>query len=102
MKRKLLPPFLMLFTGAVSSLIMISLHYEAKTMLIILLGVLLVFYFAGYAIKKMLDRFEAENERSLDEGEVIEKEALQEESEEAEESEESGDAPEIEEDRHDE
>lgn len=85
MKRKLLPPFLMLFTGAVSSLIMIRLNYDTKTMLMILLGVLLVFYFAGCGIKKMLDLFETENERRLDEGEVIEKEALQEESEETEE-----------------
>lgn len=73
-KRRLIPPFVMLFAGAVVSITMRILHYETKTMLIILLCVLLVFYFAGCVLKTMLDRFERQIEEAhMEEGEVIEK-----------------------------
>lgn len=74
-KRKLIPPFVMLSAGAITSITMRILHYETKTMLIILLCVLLGFYFAGSVLKTMLDRFERQIEEAhMEEGEVIEKE----------------------------
>lgn len=74
-KRRLIPPFIMLLAGAITSITMRILHYDTKTMLIILLGVLLGFYIAGCVIKDMLDRFEKQiEEADMEEGEVIEKE----------------------------
>lgn len=74
-RRKLIPPFIMLLAGAITSITMRILHYDMKTMLIILLGVLLGFYIAGCVIKGMLDRFEKQiEEADMEEGEVIEKE----------------------------
>lgn len=78
-KRRLIPPFVMLLAGAVTSITMRVLHYDTKTMLIILLGVLLGFYIAGCVIKGMLDRFEKQiEEADMEEGEVIEKELAEE------------------------
>lgn len=78
-KRRLIPPFVMLFAGAVTSITMRILHYEMKTMLIILLCVLIGFYIAGCIIKGMLDRFERQIEEAyMEEGEVIEKELAEE------------------------
>ena len=75
MKRRLIPPFVMLLAGAIISITMRILHYDMKTMLIILLCVLVGFYIAGSVIKYMLDRFEKQiEEASMEEGEVIEKE----------------------------
>jgi hypothetical protein len=61
MRRKLIPPFLMLFAGAITSITMWVLHYETKTMLSILLGVLVVFYIIGSLLKWMLDVFDKQN-----------------------------------------
>lgn len=78
-KRRLIPPFVMLSAGAVTSITMRILHYETKTMLIILLCVLVGFYIAGSVIKYMLDKFEQQIEAAnMEEGEVIEKELEQE------------------------
>lgn len=78
-KRKLIPPFVMLFAGAVNSITMYVLHYSVKDMLVILLWVLIAFYIAGGLIKWMLDRFEAQIEQKrMEEGEVIEKELTEE------------------------
>lgn len=75
-KSKLFPPFLMLFTGALSLLAMIVTGYELKSMLLVLLIVMVVFYFIGSLIQKMVAFFEKENEEKAEkEGEVIEKEA---------------------------
>lgn len=80
-KRKLIPPFVMLFAGAITSITMRVLHYEMKTMLIVLLCVLLGFYFAGCILKGMLDRFERQiEEAAMEKGEVIEKELSEEET----------------------
>ena len=74
-KRRLIPPFVMLFAGAVVSIAMRILHYDLQTMLIILLCVLLGFYFVGRILQIMLDRFELQiQEAHMEEGEVIEKE----------------------------
>lgn len=78
-KRRLIPPFIMLLAGAITSITMRMLHYKTETMLIILLGVLLGFYIAGCVIKGMLDRFEKQiEEAGMEEGEVIEKELAEE------------------------
>lgn len=77
MKRKLIPPFIMLFAGAIVSIVMYMNDYEIKTMLWILVAVLVGFYIIGVLIKKTLDSFYIELEKSnsvADEGEVIEKE----------------------------
>lgn len=74
-KRRLIPPFVMLFAGAVVSITMRILHYDLQTMLIVLLCVLLGFYFVGRILQIMLDRFELQiQEAHMEEGEVIEKE----------------------------
>ena len=81
-RRRLIPPFVMLSAGAVISITMRILHYETKTMLIILLCVLVGFYIAGSVIQYMLDRFEKQiEEANMEEGEVIEKELAEEDKE---------------------
>ncbi|MCH5259041.1 MAG: hypothetical protein J1F18_04765 [Lachnospiraceae bacterium] len=78
-KRRLIPPFVMLLAGAITSITMRILHYETKTMLIILLCVLIGFYIAGSLLKYMLDKFEKQIEEAyMEEGEVIEKELAEE------------------------
>ena len=78
-KRRLIPPFVMLSAGAVTSITMRILHYEMKSMLIILLCVLVCFYIAGCIIEGMLNRFERQIEEThMEEGEVIEKELAEE------------------------
>lgn len=79
MRRKWIPPFLMLFAGAVSSIIMFLLHYETKSMLMILIGVLVGFYIVGCLFKWMLDVFERQNEEKA--AEEVENEAEQAEGE---------------------
>ncbi len=66
MKRKLIPPFWMLLAGAACGVIMLAFHYEAKPMLMILLGVLLGFYVIG-----CLDLFEKQNEPAPEEKEIV-------------------------------
>ena len=78
-KRRLIPPFVMLSAGAITSITMRVLHYETKDMLIILLCVLVGFYMAGCVLQYMLDRFEKQiEEAGMEEGEVIEKELAEE------------------------
>ena len=81
-KLKMLPAFLMLAAGAVTSIITYLLHYEGKTALKILLGVLLLFYIIGFLFQKMILRFEkqveqAEKEKAEKEGVVVEKDTPQ-------------------------
>jgi len=80
MKRKLLPSFIMLTAGLITSIRTYLLHYDTKKALITLLIVLVVFYALGSVLKYVLDVFEQQNEqKALDEGEVIEKETEEEE-----------------------
>ena len=77
-KLKVLPLYLMLIAGAVTSIITFMLHYEGKTALLILLGVLLFFYIVGYMFASLIDRFEKEQEelekaRMEEEGKVLAK-----------------------------
>ena len=76
----MLPAFLMLSAGAVTSIITYILQYEGKTALTILLGVLLLFYVLGKLFQKMIYNFEqqiAEEEKKKveEEGTVVEKDA---------------------------
>lgn len=81
-KRKLIPPFLMLLAGAITSIITYFVSYEVVDALWILLGVLVLFFVLGSFIKKLLDAFETANLKKLEEeGEVFKKET-EEESEE--------------------
>lgn len=78
-KLKMLPVYLMLITGAVTGVITYILHYEGKTALLILLGVLLFFYIAGSLFAGLIGRFEKEQDekerkRLEEEGKVLEKE----------------------------
>ena len=78
-KRKLIPPFVMLLAGATVSITLRIEHYDTKSMLIILLCALIVFYVVGCIYKGMLDRFEHQlEEADMEEGEVIEKELAEE------------------------
>ena len=55
---RMLPAFLMLIAGTITSSITYVLHYEGKTALTILLGVLLLFYIIGKLFQMMIARFE--------------------------------------------
>lgn len=85
-KNKLFAPFLMLFAGAVVSIVMYIKQYSMKQMLIILLCVLIAFYLIGCLIQKKVVSFmqqikeKEEAEKAQIEGEVIEKELSDEES----------------------
>lgn len=86
MKRKLIPPFLMLFAGAVVSIIMFRMHYKIKSMLLILFAVLVGFYVIGCLLKSMLDSFEKQNQEKA----AAEKEENNNDSGEVEEEKEEG------------
>lgn len=75
-KRKLIPPFVMLLAGAITSITMFVLHYRTKDkFFLILLGVLIAFFILGDVFKWMLDRFEAQIDNTRkEEIKAIEKE----------------------------
>lgn len=83
MKTKQIPLILMLVAGAAASISTKIMDYDLEMALWILLAVLLVFYIAGCIIKRTIDSFEAERNKSeqeediSDEGEVIEKDGSQ-------------------------
>ncbi len=79
----MIPLTLMLVAGAICSIVCYAQGYDAFTMLLVLFIVLLVFYFLGCVIKRVMEAFERENEeKSKEEGEVIEKETSDENGEE--------------------
>lgn len=86
-KLKMLPAFIMLLAGALTSIITYLVHYETKIALIILLCVMLLFYILGVILQKLIVSFEkanklAEEEREKAEnaeGKVVEKEGSREE-----------------------
>lgn len=71
MKRKWIPPFLMLFAGAVVSIVMYRVQYQFKTMLLILFAVLAGFYIVGCLVKFMLDTFDRQNREKAAEEETV-------------------------------
>lgn len=79
----MIPLTLMLVAGAICSIVCYVQGYDAFTMLLVLFIVLLVFYLLGCVIKRVMETFERENEeKSKEEGEVIEKETSDENGEE--------------------
>jgi len=75
-RRKLLPVLIMLLAGAMAAILLAIGRYEITSMLWILFVVLVVFYILGCILKWSLDHIDKQNEKkdsSLDEGEVIEK-----------------------------
>ena len=64
MKRRMIPIFLMLLAGAITSIITYIRDYELVKMLWTLLGVLIVFYALGVVIKKTLNLFDAQTEEA--------------------------------------
>ena len=77
MKRRMIPIFLMLLAGAITSIITYIKDYELTKMLWTLLGVLIVFYALGVVIQKTLNLFDAqieEAEKKAKEAEAEEKE----------------------------
>lgn len=96
MKRRLVPIFLMLVAGAITSIITYIKDYELTRMLWILLGVLIVFYVLGVAIQKTLNLFD----KQIEEAEQKAKEAKEaEEKEKENKSEEPGNEEEKEDDK---
>lgn len=77
MKRKMVPIFLMLLAGAITSIITFIKDYELTKMLWTLLVVLIVFYALGVVIQKTLNLFDTqieEAEKKAKEAEEKEKE----------------------------
>lgn len=80
MNRKSMPLILMLVAGAVTCIVTFAMNYSIVGRLVSLLVVLLVFYSLGTVLKWFLDAFDRQNEqKAMEEGEVIEKENQQEE-----------------------
>lgn len=78
-KLQMLPAGIMLFAGLITSIEMFCFHYELKTVLVVLLIVLIVFYILGVIIEKTIIKFEDANEAKRKaeeeeaEGKVVEK-----------------------------
>lgn len=82
MNRKNLPLILMLAAGAVTCVINLIRQYSMLDQLIVLFVVLVVFYILGCVLKWTLDLFDRQNEeKTPEEGAVVEKEAGQDEQE---------------------
>jgi len=75
--RKQLPLLLMLIAGAITTLTVYFKGLGLKTMLIALLAAMVIFGFIGSLIEYILNSFDRNQESEVsDEGEVIEKEAV--------------------------
>lgn len=72
LKRKLIPPGVMLLGGAIASITMYIRKFELTDLIVVLVIVLVLFYIAGGLIKYMFDRF-ADEIREQEEEKVIEK-----------------------------
>lgn len=81
-KRKLIPPFVMLAAGAVTSILMVIKGCGLNEFLFRLLVILLIFYVLGCLLKDMLDRFDRQNTppEPEEEEDVIEKDPETEEA----------------------
>lgn len=81
MDRRKIPLILMLLAGAMTSLVTYFRGFELMDMLIALLAVMIFFNILGTVIKMILDSFDKAKEKKVsDEGEVIEKEADEQEA----------------------
>lgn len=74
-KRKLIPPFVMLTAGAVTSILMVVKGCELNEFLARLLTILIIFYVLGCLLKDILDRIDRQNAppEPAEEEDVIEK-----------------------------
>ncbi len=70
MKRRLIPAFLMLSVGLISSIVMRINHYKTNEMLAVLLGLLIAFYIVGSLFEFMLNLFDRQNQPAEPEEEV--------------------------------
>ena len=85
MNTKNVPAIIMLLAGAITSITTYLLHYELQKMMLILLGVLILFYIIGLIVKKIFDSFQLVEEKVVnEEGAMVEKEVAQEEEDEEE------------------
>ena len=83
----MIPAILMLMASAITSIICYILKYEVMSMLLILLLVMFIFYMLGDVIRFLLAKYvwppeedtQDDEEDSLDEGAVIEKESTEDE-----------------------
>lgn len=76
-KIRLLPAFVTLLAGAVTSISLYVTNQDLVTTLLVLFIVLFVFYFVGvFAMKIIIDHFDKEDEEEpvSEEGQVLEKE----------------------------
>lgn len=74
MNRKMIPILLMLFAGAMTSIVVYSRKLGPVWMLISTLAVMVVFYFIGSIVKLVLDSLdEPEEKKPSTDGSVIEK-----------------------------
>lgn len=62
MKRKSLPLIVMLTAGAITSIVTYFANVTMDRKVIALSVVLVLFYFLGYVLKMMLDKFDKQNE----------------------------------------
>lgn len=75
-KSRLFAPFLMLLAGAIASIMMYYFHYTMRQMLPRLIIVLIFFYLAGSFVQKKIVKFvEQIQEEEKEAGEVIAREA---------------------------
>lgn len=91
-KRRLIPPFVMLTAGAVTSILMVIKGCSLNEFLARLLAILLIFYILGCVLKGILDKIDRENappEPEESEEETAEEEPGEEEEAEGGEEEES-------------
>ena len=70
-KVKLITPFLMLFAGAVASIIMYVRHFDLYTMLWVLLVVLVVFYIIGDIVRYIYESIRPRIIPDMDEEELM-------------------------------
>ena len=95
---KMLPAFVMLLAAALTSIITYCVRYETKTALLILLGVMILFYILGTVLQRVIASFEKANQPKPEEksdeqkpeGTVLEKDAGQETENASSEDEENG------------
>lgn len=83
MKRRMIPIFLMLVAGAITSIITYIKDYELTRMLWTLLGALVVFYVLGVVVQKTLNLFDEqieEAEKKAKEAEIKEAEEKEKEN----------------------
>lgn len=78
-KRRLIPPFVMLTAGAITSILMVVKGCELNEFLARLLTILIIFYVLGCVLKGILDMIDRQNtppeSEEGDEDGMIEKEA---------------------------